>query len=259
MNNNQEIQKNIFQFVSRTIDNARNAFINSEDSNYIQTHIDQIERLPIIKLVQLNNKELPIELLIHSELSGGHPKLQIPQNTLVALSHEGYKWTKIAKMLNVIEEIYTILSNDELDHVILSIKEQQPNTEQVIIMGALKESLRRIDPFGITACWAEIISCRRYQVSEPNVLWHIDGIINLDTHRSKSKYWTPIGYPIYLNIGHLSVLIYLYKPNKGRDSGTWDIGTIKKPRDIQNVQYCLLSGGGDKSKTSLGDLNLFIF
>ncbi|RHZ55241.1 hypothetical protein Glove_417g18 [Diversispora epigaea] len=27
------------------------------------------------------------------------------------------------------------------------------------------------------------------------------------------------------------------KPNKGKDSGTWDIGTVKKPRDIQNVQY----------------------
>ncbi|RHZ80717.1 hypothetical protein Glove_132g59 [Diversispora epigaea] len=28
-----------------------------------------------------------------------------------------------------------------------------------------------------------------------------------------------------------------HQPNKGRDSGTWDIGTVKKPRDIQNVQY----------------------
>ncbi|RHZ78259.1 hypothetical protein Glove_166g30 [Diversispora epigaea] len=33
------------------------------------------------------------------------------------------------------------------------------------------------------------------------------------------------------------ILIYLYKPNKGRDSETCDIGTVKKPRDIQNVQY----------------------
>ncbi|RHZ83188.1 hypothetical protein Glove_99g271 [Diversispora epigaea] len=78
--------------------------------------------------------------------------------------------TRRRNELNItVEEIYTILSNDELDHVILSIKEQQPNARQVIIMGALKgrgikikkqrlrESLRRIDPFGITACWAEII------------------------------------------------------------------------------------------------------
>ncbi|RHZ57019.1 hypothetical protein Glove_395g64 [Diversispora epigaea] len=34
----------------------------------------------------------------------------------------------------------------------------------------------------------------------------------------------------------MTILIYLYKPNKGRDSGTWDIGTVKKPRDIQNPE-----------------------
>ena len=96
--------------------------------------------------------------------------------------------TRRRNELNItVEEIYTIFSNDELDHMILSIKEQQPNARQVIIMGALKgrgikikrqrlrESLRRIDPFGITARWAEIISRRRYQVSGPNALWHIDG------------------------------------------------------------------------------------
>ncbi|RHZ54642.1 hypothetical protein Glove_425g16 [Diversispora epigaea] len=32
---------------------------------------------------------------------------------------------------------------------------------------------------------------------------------------------------------------YWLKPNKGKDSGTWDIETVKKPRDIQNVQYWL--------------------
>ncbi|RHZ81757.1 hypothetical protein Glove_117g320 [Diversispora epigaea] len=236
MNNNQEIQ-NFFQFASRTMNDARNVFINSEDFNYIQTHIDQIERLQIIfnhllisieinhpnyslilhqlsltndiqenlenKLIQLSDEELPIELLIHAESSGGRPKLQIPRNTLVALSQEGYKWTEIAKMLNVstqtitrrrdelniqIEgEIYSIISNDELDQIVQSIKEYQPNAGQVIIMGALKgrgikikrqrlrESLRRIDPFGISARWAELIPRRRYQVAGPNALWHIDG------------------------------------------------------------------------------------
>ncbi|RHZ83186.1 hypothetical protein Glove_99g272 [Diversispora epigaea] len=112
MNNNQEIQENIFQFASRTIEDARNAFINFEDSNYIQTHIDQIERLHIMfnyllisiesnnstyslifyqlnltnnikensksKLIQLTDEELLIELLIHVEPSRGRPKLQIP-------------------------------------------------------------------------------------------------------------------------------------------------------------------------------------
>ena len=68
MNNNQEIQENIFQFVSRTIDDARNAFINSEDSNYIQTHIDQIKRLHIMfnhLLISIESNNPTYSLILH--------------------------------------------------------------------------------------------------------------------------------------------------------------------------------------------------
>ncbi|RHZ84383.1 hypothetical protein Glove_82g4 [Diversispora epigaea] len=169
MNNNQGTQENIFQFASRIIDDARNAFINFEDSDYIQTHIDQIERLHIMfnyLLISIESNNPRYSLILH-QLSLTN---NIQENLEIALSQEGYTWTEIAKMLNVssktitrrrnelnikVEKIYTILSNDELDC-------------------ALKESLRRIDPFGITACYAEIIPRRKYQVSGPNVLWHID-------------------------------------------------------------------------------------
>ncbi|RHZ82501.1 hypothetical protein Glove_109g51 [Diversispora epigaea] len=155
------------------------------------------------KLIQLSDEELLIELLIYAKSSGGCPKLQIPQNTLVALSQEEYKWTEIAKMLNVSTqtitrrqdelniqikgEIYSIILNDKLDQIVQSIKEYQPNVRQVIIIGALKErgikikrqrlreSLRRIDPFEISARWAELISHRKYQVAGLNALWHING------------------------------------------------------------------------------------
>jgi hypothetical protein len=39
----------------------------------------------------------------------------------------------------------------------------------------LRDSLRRIDTFGILNRWAEIIPRRRYNVVSPNALWHIDG------------------------------------------------------------------------------------
>ena len=78
MNNNQEIQENIFQFASRTIDDARNAFINSEDSNYIQTHIDQIERLHIMfnyLLISIESNNPIYSLIFHNQ---NHTILQYP-------------------------------------------------------------------------------------------------------------------------------------------------------------------------------------
>ncbi|CAJ0844507.1 1828_t:CDS:2, partial [Entrophospora sp. SA101] len=63
----------------------------------------------------------------------------------------------------------------------------QPYSGQNILMGALKsrsvritreclrEALRRIDPLGMANRWAEITPCRKYKVSGPNALWHIDG------------------------------------------------------------------------------------
>jgi hypothetical protein len=39
----------------------------------------------------------------------------------------------------------------------------------------VRESLRRIDTWGIATRWAEIIPRRRYHVAGPNSLWHIDG------------------------------------------------------------------------------------
>ncbi|CAG8605407.1 11358_t:CDS:2, partial [Diversispora eburnea] len=141
--------------------NARDAFINSENSDYIQTYINQIERLYIIfnyllisiefnyptyslilyqlslingikenlenKLVQLSDEESSVELLIYVKLSEEIAKiLNVSSKTI----------TRRRDKLNIrVEEIYTIFSNDELDYEILSIKEQQPNAEQVIIMG----------------------------------------------------------------------------------------------------------------------------
>src|SRR5436853_6177757 len=39
----------------------------------------------------------------------------------------------------------------------------------------LRDSLQRVDTFGVLNRWSNIISRRKYQVAGPNALWHIDG------------------------------------------------------------------------------------
>ena len=39
----------------------------------------------------------------------------------------------------------------------------------------IRESLRRVDPFGVEAHVRNVLHCRKYSVPSPNDLWHIDG------------------------------------------------------------------------------------
>lgn len=39
----------------------------------------------------------------------------------------------------------------------------------------VRDSLRRVDPFGVERCLRRTLHRRQYSVASPNALWHIDG------------------------------------------------------------------------------------
>lgn len=125
--------------------------------------------------------------------------------------------------LNIPEDLsYSEISNEKLDNLIKSIRLQQPNSGQQILMGMirslgirihrerLRDSLHRIDTFNILNHWAQITPRRKYNVAAPNLLWHIDS-------HHKLIHWKLI---IHGGIdGYLRLIVYL-KCNNNNKSET---------------------------------------
>ena len=44
----------------------------------------------------------------------------------------------------------------------------------------IRESLKRVDPFGVEARLRNVLHRRKYSVQSPNYLWHIDGYHKLN-------------------------------------------------------------------------------
>ncbi|CAJ0826150.1 4956_t:CDS:2 [Entrophospora sp. SA101] len=166
------------------------------------------------RLIQLSNLKEMIESrinllqneasqpLLYREENGGRPKLLINENIIRILRQEGHTWIRIADIfgvsyrtilrrrieLNLPDDLaYTNISNDDLDNEIRNIQREQPFSGQIIIAGVLRsrgirvhrqrlrESLNRVDAWGMVQRWSNIIPRRVYQVAGPNALWHIDG------------------------------------------------------------------------------------
>ena len=90
--------------------------------------------------------------------------------------------------LNIPDDLaYSEISDEELDNLLRTLRLQQPHSGQQMLMGLirslgirihrerLRDSLYRIDTFGILNRWSQIIPRRKYNVTAPNSLWHIDG------------------------------------------------------------------------------------
>ncbi|KAI7810041.1 hypothetical protein IRJ41_020752, partial [Triplophysa rosa] len=116
----------------------------------------------------------------------------------------GYSCVQIARLLGVSErtirrrlehygirakDLYTDVSDEELDNIVAEIQRNCPNAGYRIIHGHLRtqglriqtlrvrESVQRVDPVG-TQMRALSISTRhrrQYSVPGPNAMWHIDG------------------------------------------------------------------------------------
>ncbi|CAB5205585.1 unnamed protein product [Rhizophagus irregularis] len=141
--------------------------------------------------------------LVSFKPTGGRYKVIILECALRLLRQEGFEWTQIAEIFgvstktiyrrrkeyNIPDDLasYTEITNEQLDDLIRDLRAEHPFFGQVLLMGSLRslgiriprqrlrESLQRIDTFGVLNRWSSIIPRRVYSVAGPNCLWHIDG------------------------------------------------------------------------------------
>ena len=132
----------------------------------------------------------------------GRPSLSIPEQVLSGLLEHEFTQTEIARVFGcstrtihrrilefglsrLIE--YTALSDDELDALVREFASNFPTAGQKTLAGHLstlgyriqrfriRESLYRVDPWGVKLRSRRLLHRRKYKVSGPNSLWHIDG------------------------------------------------------------------------------------
>ena len=135
-------------------------------------------------------------------ISRGRPRLDVSNTQLEYLLHLGFSCPQIASLLGVslstirrrmtdcnlsVLSVYSQINNHELDQLVADIKHAFPNCGYRLMHGHLlnqgyritqmwiRESLHRVDPDGSVLRWASTIQRRKYKVSSPLSLWHIDG------------------------------------------------------------------------------------
>ena len=134
----------------------------------------------------------------------GRPKFSIPKEQLQFLIEQRFNIPTIASILCVsrrtverrlqefglsCREVYSTMSDEDLDTVINSILNDFPETGYkrmtgflrargiVLQQNRIREAMRRINPEGTLsrALRLNCINRRSYQVASPLALWHIDG------------------------------------------------------------------------------------
>jgi len=91
-------------------------------------------------------------------------------------------WERLVFQLTI-----KLLTDQQLDHLIYSIKQDHPNDGEVLIKGhllsrgikvtreAMRDSIHRVDHANVEACRGSVIHHRVYNVPHPNSVWHVDG------------------------------------------------------------------------------------
>ena len=131
----------------------------------------------------------------------GRPRTHVEIQDILDLRRLNYKWTKIAEILQVsratlyrrLEEAgirtddRTVLTDQQLDDIIRSIKQDHPNDGEVMIQGhllrlevrvsreALRKAIHRVDHENVVARRHHTVQRRVYSVPHPNYIWHLDG------------------------------------------------------------------------------------
>lgn len=145
--------------------------------------------------------------LISFGFSGGRgrPKILIDLEQIIALRTIGLTWTKIANFIGVSRftlhrrwqesglpdiRTFTSISDDQLDIVILRVKNELPHIGERLVLGYLHRigifvprervrlSIHRVDPINTALRWNKTISRRTYSVPGPNSIWHIGMIMS---------------------------------------------------------------------------------
>ncbi|GBB97623.1 hypothetical protein RclHR1_03020001 [Rhizophagus clarus] len=168
-----------------------------EEINYVKNRIQQ--QIQFLN----NNSTFARRTFVIKKPTGGRPKFEVDVEAIKLLREQEFSWKKIAEIFEIspstlgnirkeysIEDTiqpYSDISNNELDLLIRQIKHDNPFYGEVMIAGALKsrqiivpriclrESIRRVDAFGIVTRISNVIPRRQYRVAGPNALWHIDG------------------------------------------------------------------------------------
>jgi transposase InsO family protein len=129
----------------------------------------------------------------------GRPRLSVEIDRLRFLLETGFRVKDIADLLDcsksTIERrmrdeqlgVYTSITDTALDDVIREITSSHPFCGQKTISGRLRsmnihvqrsrvrESMCRVDPYGIETRKRRLLHRRVYHVESPNALWHLDG------------------------------------------------------------------------------------
>ena len=132
----------------------------------------------------------------------GRPRLDISREQLEYLLHLGFSCPQVALVMGVslstvrrrmseyglsITALYSTISDEELDMLIMQIKESFPNSGYRLMQAHLcreghrvtqsrvRDAMWRVDPEGSTLRWAQAIQRRKYSVTGPLALWHLDG------------------------------------------------------------------------------------
>lgn len=138
---------------------------------------------------------------VHSERRG-RPRFDIPRHQISSMLEMRFTVPSIADILGVsvrtvrrrmtdfnlsIRAMYSELTDEQLDVIVEEIQRQFPTCGNKQMLGHLhsrrirvqqhrvRESQRRVDPAGSVMRRLTTINRRRYRVSEPGALWHIDG------------------------------------------------------------------------------------
>ncbi|CAJ0762160.1 19021_t:CDS:1 [Entrophospora sp. SA101] len=133
--NSSQIQNQVIEHVQNTLTRANSALIQSDDSDYLQNQLINLERTIsllshliynvtessihyqnlIQNLIlsqqtyeQLNNKIFllidqvgPEMLFVSPQSSGGRPKLEVSENAIILLCSEGFSWVDIANIFGI--------------------------------------------------------------------------------------------------------------------------------------------------------------
>lgn len=181
------------------------------DRDFIQRRIIQLHyfKRELQKKIEHLNKEDKSATSVFVEFlpSGGRPKIHINSLAISTLREQGLHWEQIAtifgvhaktinrrrKELHIPDDCpaYSEITDNSLDQIVKELRNQQPFSGQIMLMGILKsrgirihrqrlrDCLHRIDTFGVINRWIHIIPRRVYKVAGPNSLWHIDGHMKL--------------------------------------------------------------------------------
>ena len=131
----------------------------------------------------------------------GRPSLVVNVEQVELFRSVGYTWLEVSNLLsvsrttlwrrfrdlNIPTSQYSDISDQDLDHIVQSIRESHPNVGLVMLQGyvvshgitvqrhRLRSSVQRLNPAIGMARWQQVLSRRSYHVPGPNSLWHIDG------------------------------------------------------------------------------------